>query len=173
MEAEARRRTIAEALASADGPIAASSLATRFSVSRQVIVGDVALLRASGTDIIATPRGYVMHQECGEGVLHTVACIHNMDDMQLELNIMVDNGCTVLNVVIEHAVYGQLTGELSLASRYEVSQFAERLVAEGAAPLSALTGGIHIHNLLCPDEGAFQRTCRELDKAGLLFNSTD
>lgn len=157
----------------ADGPIAASSLASRFGVSRQVIVGDVALLRASGTDITATPRGYVMHQERGEGLLRTVACIHDMGDMARELNIMVDNGCTVLDVVIEHAVYGQLTGELSLANRYEVSQFAERLEAEGAAPLSVLTGGIHIHNLLCPDEEAFNRTCSQLDEAGLLFNSID
>ncbi len=173
MEAEERRRAIAQTLAAADAPVAASSLAARFCVSRQVIVGDVALLRASGTDITATPRGYVMYQERGEGVLRTVACIHDLDDMALELNIMVDNGCTVLDVVIEHAVYGQLTGELRLANRYDVSQFTERLVAEGAAPLSALTGGIHIHNLLCPDDEAFDRTCSRLDEAGLLYNSVD
>ena len=32
-----------------------------------------------------------------------------------------------------------------------------------------LTGGIHLHTLLCPDEEAYERTVRELDEAGILF----
>ena len=100
----------------------------------------------------------------------TVACIHSRPEgMERELNIMVDNGCTVLDVVIEHAVYGQLTGQLLLANRHDVAQFMERILAERASPLSALTGGVHLHTLLCPDEEAYERTVRELDAAGILF----
>ena len=31
--------------------------------------------------------------------------------MKEELQIMVDNGCAVLDVVVEHAVYGELTAQ--------------------------------------------------------------
>ena len=105
MEASARRKAISAALAAADAPVSASALAARFSVSRQVIVGDIALLRAAGADISATPRGYVLSRKA-PGVIRTVACRHTLDGTEQELLIMVDNGCTVLDVVVEHAVYG-------------------------------------------------------------------
>ena len=63
MNAESRRQAILNQLAQANAPLSASALATRFSVSRQIIVGDIALLRAAGADISATPRGYLLHQE--------------------------------------------------------------------------------------------------------------
>ncbi len=104
-------------------------------MSRQGFGGDVALLRAAGENISATPRGYVLGGTPW-GIRRTVACIHDLSGMENELFIMVDNGCTVLDVVIEHPVYGQLTGELCLSSRFDVRQFADRLLAEGAPPLS-------------------------------------
>lgn len=167
MEAADRRREIAAALMEDGGPVPAGALAARFGVSRQVIVGDVALLRASGVEITATPRGYVAGGERGKR--YTLACIHDGEGMERELNIMVDNGCTVLDVVIEHAVYGQLTGELHLKNRHDVAEFVRRVREEGAAPLSKLTGGIHLHNLLCPDEGSLRRCEAELREAGILL----
>ena len=80
---------------------------------------------------------------------------------------MVDNGCTVIDVVVDHPLYGQITGQLSLASRYDVKQFAEK--ARNAAPLSSLTDGVHIHNLRCPDEEAYRRVCADLEKLGILY----
>ena len=164
-----RRAEIAALLEKADSPLSAAHLASQLGVSRQVIVGDIALLRASGAAITATPRGYITERGRG-GLRRTVACIHNRPEgMEKELNIMVDNGCTVLDVVIEHAVYGQMTGELRLTNRHDVRQFMERIRSEQASPLSALTGGIHLHTILCPDEEAYERTVRELDEAGILF----
>lgn len=169
MNAVARRERLMELLEKADGAVSATALAHTLSVSRQIIVGDIALLRAAGERITATPRGYVLDRSAA-GELRTVACRHTTpEDMANELNIMVDNGCTVLDVVIEHAVYGQLTGQLLLANRHDVAQFMERILAERASPLSALTGGVHLHTLLCPDEEAYERTVRELDAAGILF----
>ncbi len=169
MEASARRKAISAALAAADAPVSASALAARFSVSRQVIVGDIALLRAAGADISATPRGYVLSRKA-PGVIRTVACRHTLDGTEQELLIMVDNGCTVLDVVVEHAVYGQLTGQLQISSRYDVEQFLARVQAHDAAPLSMLTGGIHLHTLRCPDEAAYDRACAALKAAGLLLD---
>ena len=57
MNAAQRRNLILEYLSAGERPQSAAALAQRLSVSRQVIVGDVALLRAGGAGITATPRG--------------------------------------------------------------------------------------------------------------------
>ena len=163
MTAADRRQAVLQALS--DTPVSATQLAARFGVSRQVIVGDVALLRAGGEAIAATPRGYV--RAGGQsGVVHTVACQHTARQMGQELYAIVDQGCTVLDVAVEHPVYGQISGNLHCASRYDVDAFLQ--MAQGAQPLSALTGGIHLHTLRCPDEAAFQRALAALDALGFL-----
>lgn len=155
----------------AETPVSASALAVRFGVSRQLIVGDVALLRAGGVDIAAAARGYVLLKERDVGIVRRVACRHCAEDMERELQIIVDNGCTVLDVIVEHPVYGQLTGELRLASRYDVRQFILR--CEEAQPLSLLTEGVHLHTLSCPGEEAFGRVVGELGEAGFLLDGLD
>ena len=167
--AAARRAAIAEILSSAQGPVSATALARRLAVSRQIIVGDVALLRAAGADIAATPRGYLMGTAPGAGVVRQVACVHAPEDMGRELTAIVDAGGEVVDVVVEHPVYGQLTGELRVRSRYDVEQFLRRVEAHGAKPLSDLTGGIHLHTLRCPDQEVFQRVITALDREGFLL----
>ena len=168
MDAASRRQAILDRLRAADRPVSASALASERNVSRQIIVGDVALLRAAGENIFATPRGYVTGRE-DAGLVRTVACVHRPEDMGRELFTMVDNGCQVLDVVVEHPVYGQLTGQLQLRSRYDVEQFLRRVAEHGARPLSALTGGIHLHSLRCPDEAACRRVTDALREAGFLL----
>ncbi len=168
MDAAQRREAILTRLREADAPVSASTLAGDFSVSRQIIVGDVALLRAGGEEISATPRGYVLAREA-QGLVRTVAVKHDLSGTRQELYLLVDQGCSVLDVVVEHAVYGQLTGELQLSSRYDVDQFMDRLSREGNKPLSTLTEGIHLHTLRCPDEAAYERACAALRDAGFLL----
>jgi hypothetical protein len=163
-----RRQELLQRLHQETKPVSATALAREYGVSRQIIVGDIALLRAGGAPISATPRGYVLEQE-SQGVLHTVAVQHQNQEMEQELLICVDNGCTVLDVIVEHSVYGQLVGQLQLSSRYDVEQFLNRVRSGGARPLSDLTGGIHLHRLRCPSEEAFQRVCQQLDEAGFLL----
>ena len=167
MDAQTRRQTIAQRLADSSGPVSAAALARELSVSRQIIVGDVALLRAAGEGITATPRGYVLDAP-RPGMVATVACAHSGADMERELTLMVDQGCTVENVIVEHPVYGQLTGPLELSSRYDVAEFIRRVKECEAQPLSALTDGVHLHRLRCPDEGALERVRVALDGAGFL-----
>ena len=76
----------------------------------------------------------------------------------------------VLNGHVDHPVYGQLTGPLQISNRYEVGQFIER--CEKAEPLSALTDGIHLHTLSCPDEAAFERTKAALRALGVLLEES-
>ena len=166
MTSQNRRSAILEQLQKANAPLSATALAGDLGVSRQIIVGDVALLRAGGVDIQATPRGYVLGAESA-GVTAVLACVHTAADMGRELNAMVDQGAEVVDVMVEHPVYGQLTGQLRLRSRYDVSQFLQK--AEGAAPLSALTHGIHLHTVRCPDEETLQRVVETLKNEGFLL----
>ncbi len=168
MEAASRRQAILDRLRMADRPVSASALAAGLNVSRQIIVGDIALLRAGGAEISATPRGYVLPRAT-DGITRTIACRHTLAQTGQELDILVDNGCTVLDVIVEHPVYGQLTGQLQISSRYDVEQFLARIRDSDAAPLSMLTGGLHLHTLCCPNEDAYTRACAALKAAGLLL----
>jgi transcriptional regulator of NAD metabolism len=166
MNTQERRRAILNVLEQGKTPISATALAGRFGVSRQVIVGDVALLRAEGTPLIATPRGYVLDKGTS-GVSRVVYCRHGEEGMETELNAIVDQGCTVIDVIVEHPIYGQITGPLELSNRYDVSQFLLR--SAQTQPLSVLTEGIHLHTLSCPDEAAFTRVQNALRALGVLL----
>ena len=130
MDAAARRAAILSVLERAEHPVSAAALAREFSVSRQIIVGDVALL-----------------------------------------NAIVDQGCTVIDVIVEHPIYGQLTGPLQLSSRYDVAQFVDRCRQSDALPLSNLTEGIHLHTISCPSEATFQRVRAALEQLGVLLEA--
>lgn len=166
MSNEERRKAILERLTGAERPVAASTLAEELQVSRQIIVGDVALLRAAGMDIVATARGYVMGQS--DKKRKRIVCRHSSEDMRRELETMVDYGCTVEDVVVEHSVYGQISGRLDLSSRYDVAQFLEKVAQGNAKPLSDLTDGIHLHTLTCPDDSAYEGLLSALREAGFL-----
>ncbi|MBR2894470.1 MAG: transcription repressor NadR [Oscillospiraceae bacterium] len=169
MTAEERRQAIVETLKNSSIPCNATVLAKKFGVSRQVVVADVALLRAAGVEIHATPRGYLLENVQAGEFIWRLACCHTAEDMETELNIMVDNGCTVLDVVIEHPVYGELTGTLRLQNRYDVKQFVMK--SNETRPLSLLTEGIHLHTVSCPNQETLDRVRDELNRAGILLKS--
>ena len=150
MQAEERRRAILDSLRNTDTPVSAAALARRFSVSRQIIVGDIALLRAAGADISATPRGYVI-LPAATGLIRRVAVQHGPNGMEAELNAMVDQ----------------------VSSRYDVQQFLKRCASADAQPLSNLTEGIHLHTLSCPDSEAFRRVQQALRELGILLSDQD
>lgn len=165
-----RRNEICRILSESEVPVSAAALAAKFSVSRQVIVGDIALLRAAGTEVAATPRGYLLPQT-EEGMTCTIACVHDFEGMEKELQIIVDNGCSALDVMVEHPVYGVLTGQLSVASRYDLREFMKTVEKYGAKPLSDLTDGVHFHRMKCPNREAMDRVLAELRKAGILIEN--
>lgn len=171
MKANDRRNEILNILKEASSPVSASALANQLSVSRQVIVGDIALHRASGIKIAATPRGYVIEEDSSDEFPFTglVATKHTAEQTKDELYTMVDYGGYVINVIIEHPIYGQITGPLDIASRHDADLFAESLNSnKEAKPLSALTGGVHYHKIGCRSEENFELIKNALDDKGYL-----
>lgn len=171
MDATQRRQEIIEILKQSSQPVSASTIANRFSVSRQIIVGDIALLRASNVAISATPRGYIFVDGSSgtNDILRTIACKHSSDSLAQELYAIIDNGCGLIDVIVEHAVYGQISGQLHIFSRYDADCFLEKLAKDHASPLCDLTGGIHLHTISCQSEEAYKRVLSELKTKGILF----
>ena len=172
MDANLRRDTILEIIGQYDAPVSASSLAKRLNVSRQVIVGDIALLRAQGHEIIATARGYMI-SKLRESNQHIgkIACCHSPEDTKDELYTMVDLGAVVLDVWVEHELYGDITGQLNLKSREDVDVFISRVKSLKIKLLSELTMGVHLHTITCRDKTHFEQVSQALDKLGYLYKS--
>lgn len=170
MTTDERRKHIKEILESELEAVSASVLAARFSVSRQVIVGDIAILRSGGLEIDATPRGYLIHRE-RKGIIKRIVCVHDtVEDMEEELNTIVDYGCTVLNVIVDHPLYGVLTGELNIESRYDVELFLKKVKSGESMPLYTLTGGIHSHTLVCDSMDGLRLAVDRLKEKGIVIS---
>ncbi|WP_390405559.1 3H domain-containing protein [Lacticaseibacillus jixiensis] len=162
-----RQSQIRMALADAPEPITASAFAKRFGVSRQTIVGDVALLRAQGTKLIATPRGY----EFEEASEHTavVVCKHTREQMIKEMQIIIQNGGRLIDVIVDHPLYGQLRGELQIDSQPEINLFNSRLLQHEGHLLSELTDGVHLHTIAYDKPEQLRAIKAGLRDAGFLY----
>lgn len=172
MIAAERREKIEHLLRAAQDPLSASSIAAHFTVSRQVIVGDIALMRASGLDILATPRGYVLRRQESDAAYfeRSLACVHSMDGLADELYTAIDNGGWMIDVTVSHAVYGEICAPLYLYSRADIDAFLKKL--RHTNPLSALTNGVHLHRIRCADEATFLRVEKALREKGFLFEKS-
>lgn len=150
-------------------PISASSLAAIFSVSRQIIVSDIALLRAAGESIESTPRGYILNKDEKQGLIKVIMCKHLNDGVEDEIYTVVDNGAEIIDVIVEHSVYGQIQINLNLASRYDCDEFLKKLQKSAVTPLAGLTSGVHFHTILCPSEECYDRIIEKLKKKQILI----
>lgn len=167
MDGVTRRLKIVKILQSAHQAVSASQLSKELGVSRQSIVGDVAILRAAGHKITATARGYVL-ESAAETPVYEVTCCHGANDLQDELYTFVDCGADVLDVAVSHAVYGTISGPLNFSSRYDVDQYLEEAKRAHAKPILTLTNGVHRHRITCQSPEIFDRVCELLRQKGYL-----
>lgn len=166
---EERRQQILKWMRVHGDPIRGGELAKRLRVSRQCLVQDVAILRAGGEEILATPRGYQLPRAKPKGYRAVLACQHKPEQTEEELQTLVDHGVRVLDVIVEHPIYGELRGALMLESRADVQDFLEQVRSSQAALLSALTGGVHLHTVEASRRDAISRAKTELRKRGILL----
>ena len=161
MNAAERRTKITHLLAQANGPLSATALAAQCGVSRQIIVGDVALLRAGGLAVLATPRGYILENTSAPACAERHIVSHHDNSRMLEELYTV--------VTVEHAVYGQICAPLHIFSRFDADAFNEKIQQSGSRPLSNLTGGIHLHTIRATDEKTLERVIQGLKDKGFLL----
>ncbi|CEG28009.1 transcription repressor NadR [Bacillus sp. B-jedd] len=171
---EERRLSLLTLLKNSPSPITGSELAAYAKVSRQIIVGDITLLKAKGEPIIATSQGYLYfsHSPNIPVFEKIIACSHAPGQTEEELLLIVNEGVTVKDVKIEHPVYGDLTASIMVSNPMEVSQFMQKIMTTKAAFLSELTGGYHLHTLSASSEQALARAEKALDEAGFLIENS-
>jgi transcriptional regulator of NAD metabolism len=167
---EERRALLLKLLKNSPTPLTGSELAAEANVSRQVVVGDMTLLKARKEPIIATSQGYLfMKNDSSDPVFEKIiACSHPPERTEEELNLLVDYGVTVKDVKIVHPVYGDLTASIQVSNRSEVKQFIERVKKTKAAYLLELTNGIHLHTISAASEKALQDAEDALKQANFL-----
>ncbi len=146
-ERKERQDLILARLRESSQAVRGEDLANRCHVTRQVIVHEIALLKAQGISIVSTPRGYFLNTP-PNGMQETVISVrHVAEQTEDELYIFVDHGVAVETVIVEHPIYGTLQGALHLSSRRDVMEFIEALKRGHVALLSSLTQGYHLHGV--------------------------
>lgn len=145
-----------------------SDLAKEFGVSRQVIVQDIALLRAKGEKIIASSQGYFHESNLGmPTVKASIACAHNdQAELKDELLTIVNYGARIIDVKVEHPIYGEISGNLMISSREDVENFVKNYNQNQAALLSKLTAGVHLHTIEAVNQQVLAKIKTELKAKG-------
>lgn len=168
MDGEQRREAILTVLKENAKPVSGTYLAQRYDVSRQVIVQDIALLRAKGNDVLATARGYILNEEINVMHQRILLVKHTEAETEEELNTIIDNGGRVRNVIILHPIYGELVGDLMLRTRRDIKEFVSKLIETKANPLLKLTDGSHMHTVEAASEEELDIIEAELREKGFM-----
>ncbi len=168
---EARRKKIVEILQNAEEAVSGTELAKLLDVSRQVIVQDIALLRAVNRDILSTTKGYLLYSKEEKAVHRCFLVKHTDEQIEDELCTIVDFGGKVLDVIIMHEIYGEISTDLILKNRQEVYEFVQSLKGKKTLPLKELTGGIHLHTVEAESETTLDIIEAKLKEKGFLVES--
>ncbi|SHK83303.1 hypothetical protein SAMN02745163_04540 [Clostridium cavendishii DSM 21758] len=169
MLAKERRDGIIKFLYEKNEPLKGALFASYFEVTRQVIVKDIAILRAEGYDIIATPDGYLLRKNNPNNIKKIIAVNHNVEDIYDELEIVVKYGGIIEDVIVEHPLYGEIKGMIMIKTLNDLIKFKEKCINSNAKPLSLLTGGIHNHTISTPNEESMRDILTELKGRGFLI----
>lgn len=167
MNSEERRKEILYTFNSSNLPISGGTLSAKFGVSRQIIVQDIALLRAQGNDIISTNRGYLLQTPVRVSRVFHVR--HTDEQIEEELNAIVDLGGSIKDVFVLHEVYGRIYGELGLNSRRQVCVFMEELKSGKCSPLKKITEDAHFHTVEADSEEILDEVEKKLEEKGFLI----
>lgn len=162
-----RRDYIVEQIKNSEKPVSGKKLAELCDVSRQVIVQDIALIRAAGYDIISTNRGYIL-KEATQEVSRIFKVNHTDEQVEEELCDVVDLGGHVVNVIVNHKVYGRMEASLGINSRKKVKDFMDDLRSGKSSPLKNITSGYHYHKIVAENEETLDLIEEMLKAKGIL-----
>ena len=169
MNSNERREKLLEILRSADEPVKGSVLSAKLDVSRQVIVKDIALLRASGIEILATSTGYMILNSLKREF--EIMCKNHKSNEEIfeELKTIVDLGGKAKNVIVKHPTYGIVRADLNVATNRDLKKFMEKVSRNEFKQLSTLSQDYHIHTVEVSDVGVLEEIKQELRAKNILF----
>lgn len=166
MTGNERRKMILSALRETETPLSGEKLGKAAHVSRQVVVQDIALLRTEGYPIVSTNRGYLMalpHRR-----MRTLKCHHTVEQTEDELITIVDLGGEVVDVVVNHRVYGKMSAMLNIKNRRDVKHYIDSIRSGKSSPLMLVTSGYHFHHIAADSEEALDEIEAALQEKGYL-----
>lgn len=166
MTGEERREFIINKIKSSDRPISGTKLAELCDVSRQVVVQDIALIRASGCDIMSTNRGYIINEDKVHS--RTFKVQHTEEQSEDEMNSIVDLGGKIVNVFVNHRVYGRMEADLNVSSRKKVKEFMYDIQNGKSSPLMRVTSNYHYHLIEAESEEILDEIENMLRDKGIL-----
>lgn len=171
MSGEERRKIVLQTIAKSETPVSGQELAKQLEVSRQVIVQDIALLRANGIEIISTNRGYISKETRVASRVFKVK--HTDEQVEDELSLIVDFGGKVEDVFVYHKVYGVVRASMNVKSRKDVSEYMQKIASGKSSLLKNVTSGYHYHTVFADTEEILDIIQQELAKKGFLAKLQD
>ena len=167
-----RRENILKLLLESGEPLKGSDIAKKYFVTRQIVVKDIAILRARGKNIIATPDGYIINKNENK-VKAIIAVTHTEEEMFYEMNIVIKYGGIIEDVIVEHPLYGEITGMLMIKNYNELNKFIEKYNRQRAKLLSVLTNGVHLHTIAAETQDDINLIISELRKCNFIVSDLE
>ena len=168
-----RRKQLLTLLKESSSAINGQQLADHFHVTRQIIVQDIAILRADGEEIISTNRGYI-HSGSKESkqMQRLFKVKHSVNDIEEELAAIIDNGGRVKTVLVDHPVYGEIQTLLKMTCRRDIYDFMKQVDETEFRPLSEITDGVHYHLVEADTKQDLDEIEKALRKLGFLIDDS-
>ncbi len=169
MKTEERRNHILEMLEVSDEPLSGSFLAKHFGVSRQVIVTDIAILKSRKPELVATARGYILVRSDERRCVFKV--YHTEEQTEDELTAIVELGGKIIDVYVDHRIYGTIRRPLEISSKRDVGRFLEDIHSSASSPLMNITKGYHFHTVQARSEAVLKEIEEMLRDRGYLIET--
>ena len=170
MTGEERRMKILGKLQETDTPLSGTALAKVFHVSRQIIVQDIALMRAENIGILSTNKGYLLRSKKTENTQpkRVFFVKHTTEQVLDEFNTIIELGGKILDVAVEHEIYGQICVDLFIETKADAADFHTKLMTCRDNPLKVLTDDCHYHTVSAPSERLLDYIEEDLRRKGYL-----
>lgn len=164
MKAEERRRAIIKQLADSPCAVSGGALAEKLGASRQIIVQDISVLKASGYDILSTHSGYILK---GGNLKERVFKLRHTSEQTFdELSAIIQYGGTVADVFVWHKAYGKVTVQLNISTPKDVEDFMYAIKTGKSSELMHITDGYHYHTVRAETEDILDNIANILEKKG-------
>ena len=170
MTGEERRMKILNKLQETDTPLSGTALAKAFHVSRQIIVQDIALMRAENYGILSTNKGYLLRSKKTENTQPMRVFFVKPETTEVldEFLTIIELGGKILDVAVEHEIYGQICVDLLIETKADAADFHKKLLTCRDNPLKVLTDDCHYHTVAAPSERLLDLIEEDLRRKGYL-----